>query len=97
MTDSTEGPTPEVGTPIQKLGAYLTNLLDEDKWLTAEGYLNEALAQLAAERARADAARALLVEIYHLLLTGDVKFVENLGGGCWTFPDRAKAVIFGKS
>lgn len=28
--------------PLQKLGEYLANLLDEDRWATAERYLNAA-------------------------------------------------------
>lgn len=47
--------------------------------------------------AREKRLAALLVEMYHLLLIGEVKFVGNLQGSIWTWPDRAKEEIFAAS
>jgi hypothetical protein len=39
------GPVPD--SPLQKLGAYLADVLDDDRWATAEQYLNAAIRQSA--------------------------------------------------
>ncbi len=48
--------------PLQKLGEYLANLLDEDQWKTAERYLNAAVLALIANLAAKDARLAVMRE-----------------------------------
>lgn len=44
--------------PLKDLGKWLSGLLDQDDWPTAERYLNAAAKSVSEEKARADAADA---------------------------------------
>jgi len=54
------GPVPE--GPLKALGAWVADHTDEDEWAAAERYLNAALAELTAERERAERCRNSVVE-----------------------------------
>jgi len=54
------GPVPE--GPLKALGAWVADHTDDDTWPAAERYLNAALAELTAERERAERCRNSVVE-----------------------------------
>ena len=67
---------PVIDSPLQKLGAYLADLLDEDQWATAEQYLNATLR--SAETSAAGGGVGLTDEEALLLFVGSS--VENDAG-----------------